>query len=245
MSAPPDEPRAAESLAREERARQALARIPLFAALEAAAQRELARCARLQSVQLGQVVIERGEPAQALFAVQSGKLKVVAPRHDARDATLHILGPGDVFGEVALFQEKGRTARVTALEPAVLIVIDRRDFMQLVERSSELAGRVLNLMARRLHDTIAHFDATTSLDVSQRLARKLLSLGEVFGRTASDGSTSLTLTLSQGELADLVDSSRQTVNRLLCRWRDQGLLRTEGGHLVLLDRAALGRCTGA
>jgi CRP/FNR family cyclic AMP-dependent transcriptional regulator len=238
MSAPPDEGPTRE-LNKEERVRRAIAKVPLFASLDEPAQRELARCARLQRVGVGEVIIERGEPAQALFAIQSGKLKVVAPRLEARDATLHILGPGDVFGEVALFQEKGRTARVTALEEAWLIVIDRRDFMQLIQRSSELAGRVLTLMARRLHDTIAHFDATTSLDVSQRLARKLLSLSELFGVQGREGHTNLTLVLSQGELADLVDSSRQTINRLLGQWRDRGIVRVEEGRLVLLQMAAL------
>ena len=224
--------------------RSALASVPLFAQLEERARAELARCARLSSVRAGEVVIERGDPAHALFAVLQGKLKVVAPRAGGRDATLHILVPGDVFGEVALFQEQGRTARVTALEDAQLIVLDRRDFMQLVQRSAELATRVLTLMARRLHDTIAQLDALTSLDVPQRLARKLLSLAELFGVRDAAGHTSLMLSLSQSELAELVDSSRQTVNRLLSQWRDQRLLRMDQGRLVLLDLQGLRALAG-
>jgi CRP/FNR family cyclic AMP-dependent transcriptional regulator len=240
MSAPPGDGQGS----RGERVQRALAAIPLFAALEPAAQRELARCARIQEVSAGELVIERGDPAHALFAVQRGKLKVVAPRAGGRNATLHILGPGDVFGEVALFQDQGRTARVTALEPGALIVLDRRDFMQLVQRSGELAARVLTLMARRLHDTIAHFDATTSLEVPQRLARKLLALSELFGASAGADSPDLLRSLSQSDLAELVDSSRQTVNRLLNQWRDRGILRIEEGHVVLVDRAALSALAG-
>ncbi|HEX6241122.1 MAG TPA: cyclic nucleotide-binding domain-containing protein, partial [Polyangiales bacterium] len=156
MSAPPDGDRPREP--RDVTLRSALAGVPLFAALDERARGELARCARLSNVRAGDVVIERGDPAHALFAVLRGKLKVVAPRPLGRDATLHILAPGDVFGEVALFQEHGRTARVTALEDGLLIVLDRRDFTQLVQRESELATRVLTLMARRLHDTIAQLD---------------------------------------------------------------------------------------
>jgi CRP-like cAMP-binding protein len=224
--------------------RSALAAVPLFAALDEQARTELARCARLSSVRAGAVVIERGDPAHALFALLRGKLKVVAPRPGGRDATLHILTEGDVFGEVALFQEQGRTARVTALEDAQLIVLDRRDFVQLVQRSGELATRVLTLMARRLHDTIAQLDALTSLDVPQRLALKLLSLAELFGARTPEGHVSLMLSLSQSDLAELVDSSRQTVNRLLNQWRDQRLLRTEDGHLVLLDLPKLRALSG-
>lgn len=219
--------------------RRALAAIPLFAELDETSRRELARCARFAQVAAGEVVIERGEPAQALFAVQRGKLKVVAPRPGGRDATLHILGPGDVFGEVALFQEEGRTARVTALEAATLVVIDRRDFLQLLSRSGELSTRVLTLMARRLSATITHFDEATSLEVPQRLSRKLLALSELFGAHDAEGHVELLLSLSQSELADLVDSTRQTVNRLLSQWRDQGLVRMEEGRVTWLDAVKL------
>jgi CRP/FNR family transcriptional regulator, cyclic AMP receptor protein len=235
MSAPPHD----KPSSRSERIQTALASIPLFAELDGPAQLELARCARLREVPADEVVIERGEPAHALFAIQRGKLKVVAPRPGGRDATLHILGPGDVFGEVALFQDKGRTARVTALEDALLIVLDRRDFLQLVQRSGDLATRVLTLMARRLSDTIAHFDTTTSREVPQRLALKLLSLHALFGVSQAAGQSQLLLSLSQSDLAELVDSSRQTVNRLLSTWRDQGIVRHQDGKLVVLDLEAL------
>jgi CRP-like cAMP-binding protein len=235
MSSPSRE----KTASRSERIQGALAKVPLFAELEATARTELARCARLQEVQADQIVIERGDAAHALFAIVQGKLKVVAPRPGGRDAVLHILGHGDVFGEVALFQERGRTARVVALEPGILLVLDRRDVMRLIAQSGELAARVLALMARRLSDTIAHFDATTSLEVPQRLALKLLSLCELFGERQSDGSTRMMLTLSQSELAELVDCSRQTVNRLLCEWRDRGILAVEDGRLTLRDAVAL------
>ncbi len=216
------------------RMRSVLAAIPLLSSLAEADMQRLAGCARTQRVPAGHVIIERGDPPEALFAVVTGKLKVVAPRSAGRDATLHILGPGDVFGEVALFHADGRTARVTAIEASVLLVVDRRDFMDLLARSSELSARMLSLMAARLRNTIAHFDATTSLDVPARLARKLLLLAEDFG--VRDGKRIvLALKLSQSELGDLVDSSRQTVNRELRRWREEGIVTTEGGRLVVLD----------
>jgi CRP-like cAMP-binding protein len=220
------------------RIRGVLAAIPLLSGLAEADMQRIAQCARTQRVSAGQVIIERGDPPEALFAVATGKLKVVAPRSEGRDATLHILGPGDVFGEVALFHAHGRTARVTAIEESVLLVVDRRDFMDLLARSNELSTRMLSLMASRLSSTIAHFDMTTSLDVPARLARKLLLLVEDFG--VSDGKRIvLSLKLSQSELGDLVDSSRQTVNRELRRWHDEGIVTTEEGSLVVLDLARL------
>jgi CRP-like cAMP-binding protein len=220
------------------RLRGVLAGIPLLSGLAEADMQRIAGCARTQRVPAGHVIIERGDPPEALFAVATGKLKVVAPRSAGRNATLHILGPGDVFGEVALFQTDGRTARVTAIEESVLVVIDRRDFMDLLARSTDLSSRMLALMASRLRNTIAHFDATTSLDVPARLARKLLLLARDFG-VVEGGRVVLSLRLSQSELGDLVDSSRQTVNRELRRWHDEGILATEDGRLVVLDMERL------
>jgi CRP-like cAMP-binding protein len=89
-------------------------------------------------------------------------------------------------------------------------------------------------MAARLQNTIAHFDATTSLEVPARLARKLLLLAKDFG-VREGKRIVLTLKLSQRELGDLVDSSRQTVNRELRRWREEGVVGSEDGRLVVLD----------
>ncbi len=217
-----------------DRIRAVLATIPLLSRLDAREEDQIVARARMQRVDAGEVIIERGGPPEALYAVATGKLKVVAPRPEGRDATLQILGPGDVFGEVALFQANGRTARVTAIEESVLMVLDRRDFMDLVSSSPELSRRLLTLMASRLRDTIAHFDATTSLEAPQRLARKLLLLAEHFGTPHPRG-VRLTVKLSQRELGDLVDATRQTVNRLLRDWHQSGVLATDNGHLIVVD----------
>jgi CRP-like cAMP-binding protein len=215
-----------------------LGTIPLFAGLPPETLSAIARCARMRRVDAGEVVIERGDPPGALFAVATGKLKVVAPRSAGRDATLHILGPGEAFGEAALFQADGRTARVAALEESVLLAIDRADVMALLQRSTLLSGRLLELLARRLKATIAHFEATTSLDATQRLASKLLVLAEHFGVAEGCG-VRLTVKLSQSELGDLVDSTRQTVNRQLRAWQQAGVLDTHDGRIRVIDLAAL------
>jgi len=221
-----------------DRFRPILDGVPLFAGLPDRDLERIGRGARTQRVDAGHVVIERGDPPDAVFAVATGRLKVVAPRSDGRNATLHILGPGDVFGEIAMLQRQGRTARVTALEESVLVIVDRRAFSDLLASSSDFAQRLLGLLASRLRDTIEHFDATTSLEVPERLARKLLLLGDHFGAATEDG-VELRIKLSQRELGDLVDASRQSVNRLLRQWADQGLIAQRDGHLQLRDPDAL------
>src|SRR5262249_27466379 len=151
--------------------------------------------------------------------------------------------PGDVFGEIAFFQAEGRTARVAAIEESVLLVIDHRDFRELLDRSAEMTRRMLTLLATRLKNTIAHFDDTTSLDVPQRLARKLLLLAKHYG-SADQGGTRLTLKLSQSDLGELVDATRQSVNRLLRAWHDAKILETDDGQIVVRDLEGLRRIAG-
>lgn len=221
-----------------DRFRPILEGIPLLSGLAERDVERIVRGARTQRVEPGHVVIERGDPPDAVFAVATGRLKVVAPRSDGRDATLHILGPGDVFGEVAILHAQGRTARVTALEESVLLIVDRRAFTDLLASSSDFAQRLLALLASRLRDTIEHFDATTSLELPERLARKLLLLGDHFGR-ASPAGVELGIRLSQRELGDLVDATRQSVNRLLRQWTAEGLVAQREGRLWLLDPEGL------
>jgi CRP/FNR family cyclic AMP-dependent transcriptional regulator len=221
-----------------DRVRAILPTIPLLTQLGEKDEARIAACARMQRAEAGAIIVERGDPPASLFAVAAGKLKVVAPRNGGRDATLHILGPGDVFGEVALFQPGGRTARVAAIEESVLMVIDHRDFLDLLSNSAELSKRLLALLAARLKNTIQHFDETTSLEAPQRLARKILLLAEQLG-VPEGGGIALSLKLSQTELGELVDSTRQTVNRLLRAWQEAGIVDTTGGRLVVRDMAAL------
>lgn len=217
--------------------------IPVFAGLDAADARRLCEAAHMRRLDAGAVVIERGGPPDALYAVATGRLKVVRPRSEGRDATLHILGPGDVFGEVSLFRPGGRTARIVTLEESVVMVIQRDAFLSLLAQSQEVASRLFALLAERVHHTIAHYDDATSVDAPKRLARKLLLLAEHFGSSTDDG-VGLAVRLSQRDLGELADTTRQTVNQQLRAWQQAGILRSEAGRLEVLDPAALRREAG-
>jgi len=223
-----------------DRLRPVLETIPLFTGLGDEDVSRIGEAARMQRYDANAVIIERGDPADALYAIAQGRLKVVRPRPGGRDATLVILGPGEVFGEIAMFSDNadGRSARVTALKESVVMTIDGRTFMDIVERSRVLSQRLLTLLANRLRDTNVHFDDMTSLEVPHRLAKKLLLLAERFGVSTDDG-IGITLKLSQQELGDLVDTTRQTVNRHLRAWTEAGVIRTDAGQLVIVDPDAL------
>lgn len=156
-----------------------------------------------------EVVIDCGEPPRAIYAITSGSLKVVRPRSSAPDATLVILGTGEVFGEVAILSEasKGRIARVTAIRESTIMVIEAKAFISLLEASPVMPLRLLSVLAGRLRATTDHFDDVTSLDVPGRLARQLLVLAQRFGSPVGDG-VGLRVPLSQRDLGELGDTSR-------------------------------------
>ncbi|MDD9939149.1 MAG: Crp/Fnr family transcriptional regulator [Myxococcales bacterium] len=213
--------------------------IPFFAGLEEDDYRRLHGSARTRRCESGEVVIEQGDPPEAVYAVSTGRFKVVAPREGGRDATLQILGPGDVFGELAMLDEGVRSARVTALEESVLVVVERRGFLDLHRRSRTIADRLLALVVARFRSSVEHFENTTSLDVSQRLAKRLLALAERHGELAQDGSLRMPLPRSPRDLVDLIDDTRQSVNRVLRAWAEEGLVREQDGTLRLLDPRTL------
>lgn len=220
--------------------REILDRIPLFAALDDAEVVRIGAAARMQRFARDEVVIERGDPPQALYAIADGRLKVVRPRPGARDATLMVLGSGDVFGEVAILSRRreGRSARVSALRDSLLLVIDAAAFARLLKHSRVLPLRLLTLVCDRLRDTIVHLDDVTSLEVPRRFARKLLLLSERFG-VQTEGGIGLGIQLSQHELGDLVETSRKDINICLRTWVDEGIVSQRDGHLVILDPEAL------
>ena len=216
----------------------ALGRLEPFARMTAAERLALASGARMSRHRRGAVVVERHQDAHAVYAVVSGKLKVVSPRKDGRNATLVILGPGEMFGELAVLSPGRRSARVVAVEESLLVVISGAALLLAVERSPPLALGMLQMLAGRLRQMAAHFDDVTTLDVAPRLARKLLWLAQRFGQPGAGG-VGVAVRLSQTDLAELAETSRQSVNRCLQAWKACGWLQVNGGRLVVRDLEAL------
>lgn len=214
----------------EARTAKLLAAIPLFSCLSDGERSALA--ATELRARKGALVVAQGASADALYAVVSGTLRVSLLRAEGGEAVLGLLGPGDLFGELGMFRDDSRSAQVKAIEPSLLVVLRRNAFRAVLARSAPLAVGVCELLAGRVRQLTRHFDEVTGAPVERRLARKLLSLADRFGRPEGDG-VLLEVVLSQEELGRLAETSRQSVNRLLQAWRAEGLLGTRGRRLVL------------
>jgi len=220
-----------------------VASVALFDGLTPEQLANVAALAQLRAYPARAAVVTRGEPASSLFVIVRGRLKVVSSAADGRDTVLGIMGEGEVFGEVALIDGGTRSATCTAIEPCELLVIERAQFHDLIERSPRIALRLLQVLAGRLRRLSQRSEDAAFLDVPTRLARSVLDLSLRFGeRSAGEaGHVSIAVKLSQQELGAMVGATRESVNKHLKEWARQGLLEVEAGRLRIVDAPGLRR----
>ena len=171
-------------------------------------------------------------------------MRVSAVSADGREVTLNVIGPGEIFGEIALLDGKPRSADCTTLEDSVLMVVERRHFLPFLMRNEGLVDRLLGVLCDRLRRTSLALEEIALFDLQARLARLLMKLSQDYGRPLPGGGVRIDLKLSQRDLATLVASSRETVNKQLRGWREQGVVEQSAGYLVVKDSAALTRLFG-
>jgi CRP-like cAMP-binding protein len=186
----------------------------------------------------GEMLFDQGDPGDAVYAVVSGLLEVSAMSPEGRKLTLNTLGPGDIFGEIALFDGGPRTARVQARSEARLSRVRRDRLLEALARDPALTADLLSMAGRHMRGMSEAFEGVTFLPLGARLARVLLRLAERFGE--ADG----TVAFSQAELADQLGATREAVARVIGGWRRSGWIEPSRGRLRLKDRDALAREAG-
>ncbi|HEX6977663.1 MAG TPA: Crp/Fnr family transcriptional regulator [Alphaproteobacteria bacterium] len=212
----------------------------LLGGLPAADLERLLTYARTKRYRQNETIFLKDAPGSSMMAVTSGYVRITAPSPDGKDVTLNVIGPGEVFGEIALIDGKPRTADAVALTDCQLLVLERRDFIPFLRERPDICIRLLTIVCERLRRTSAQVEDVLFLDIGGRLARTLLYLASIHGQRASDG-VRIGIRLSQREIASMAGSSRETVNRQLQAWQREGLLRIDDAAIVLRDEKALRR----
>jgi CRP-like cAMP-binding protein len=220
----------------------ALTAMPFFAGLDAAALDRLASGTRTRRFRRGEVVFHVGDPGDALFVISTGAVKITLPSENGEEAILATLQPGDVFGELALLDTAPRSATAVALEPTETVVLQRDRFRQLLATEPTIRDAVLANMAAEVRRLTTHVEDLHFLDVTGRLAKCLLRLAEE-GRPDGAGGIRLRSALSQSELAAMVGCTRQSANRVIGQFTDDGLIRLERDSIVVIDLPGLERAT--
>ena len=213
---------------------------PLFSALDPHAQQELK--AQMVEVRLarGQSLFREGEPGDRLYVVTAGKVKLGRTAADGRENLLAVMGPGEMFGELSLFDPGPRTAGAVAVTETTLIGLGNADLQPWLMAHPQVASQLLAALARRLRRTNEAMADLVFSDVPGRVAKALLDLARRFGVSTDDG-LRVTHDLTQEELAQLVGASRETVNKALADFASRGFLRLEGRAVVILDLERLTR----
>jgi CRP/FNR family transcriptional regulator, cyclic AMP receptor protein len=180
----------------------------------------------------------QGDPGDALYAVLTGQVRIVASTADSRVVFLNLMEPGDTFGEIAVIDGGRRTASAVTVVDSELLRIGRADFMALMAGEPALAVHLLQLFCQRLRWTSELLEETALLDLPARIARRILRLAVDHGDPGTGGTA---LRISQGELANFLSVSRQIVNQHLQDWRKRGHIGLARGRIVIRDPAALAR----
>ncbi len=190
-----------------------------------------------------EVIFYKGDPATHLYMVVSGKVKVSAPSEDGKEITFGILGPGELVGEMGVIDGADHTATVTALEPTELAVLNQRDFLSLLENCPSVALKLLKILCERLRRTSEMAEDISFLPLPVRLAKRLYALAQNYGDRTPSG-IQIGLHLCQQDLANLVSTSRESINKQLAIWQAEGLVGMSRGHLTVYNIAELASLAG-
>lgn len=217
-----------------------LRRAPLFSALDDEAATALGASMGETSLRRGEVLFHEGDSGDKLYIVTEGKVKLGRTSADGRENLLAILGPGQMFGELSLFDPGPRSATVTAVTDTVFASLSHEDLLRWLDGRPVVARGLLAQIAGRLRKANDVNADLVFSDVPGRVAKALLDLAERFGRTADDG-VHVHHDLTQEELAQLVGASRETVNKALADFAARNWVRLEPRSVVIMDIDRLSR----
>jgi CRP/FNR family transcriptional regulator, cyclic AMP receptor protein len=210
----------------------------LFRRLSDEAREALLARGRIKEYAANDVIFLAGQHGESILAILRGSIRISVPTVDGKDIVLAILGPGEICGEVALLDRAERTADARAAIDCTVVAIDRRDALALLGQHPDGWTILIEMLCQRLSSADQQIAEFALAPVSVRLAKALLRLATSDGQTA-DGAARECIHLSQLELANVIGTTRETVNKYLRRWQRQGCLQIGDRRIVVTNRPAV------
>ena len=207
---------------------------PLFTALDDEAASSLRASMTAVKVNKGNTLFKEGDAGDKLYIVVEGKLKLGTSSGDGRENLLSILGPGEMFGELSVFDPGPRTSTATAVTDTRLLALAHDQVIGWVTAHPQVSLQLLARLAQRLRRTNETLADLVFSDVPGRVAKAIMDLGSRFGVQKEEG-LHVNPDLTQEELAQLVGASRETVNKALADFAGRGWVRLEPRAVVVLD----------
>jgi len=197
-----------------DRVRELLGSVELFGEMLEEEIDDLTTLAQIKKLSKDTTIFHAGDPADAVFVVASGRVKVVITSSDGKEFILTVLGAGQVFGEMALLESAPRSASVVTLSAVEVLVISRSDFQRLLDSNPRISQRLMAILSRRLRRANAKMESLAYMDVAGRLARYLLDLARDHGQRLGNGWV-VVRRPTHSDIAHSIGTSRETVSRLI------------------------------
>jgi CRP/FNR family transcriptional regulator, cyclic AMP receptor protein len=208
---------------------------PIFCDLDPEALDQLCRYAKHATLKRGATIYSKGDPGNSLYAVISGTAKMSVSSAGGRSAILNLIGPGEIFGEIALLDGLARSADATAHTNCEVFVIDRREFIPFVGSQPALAMKFIELLCTRLRQTSDQVEQIILQNLPGRLASALIRLTEKHKL----GPGGRTIAITQQEISEMVGMTRESINKQLRVWAARNWVRLEHGAIVVLNATPL------
>jgi CRP/FNR family cyclic AMP-dependent transcriptional regulator len=205
----------------------------LFAGMPADALQTLALGMKQRQACPTEAIFLRTDEASAMFAILVGQVRIVIGSADGREHVLRVLGPGEMFGEIGVLDGRPRSADAIAITRCRLLLLERRNLLELVMSQPAVAIGLIEILCERLRDTTTRVEGLIFHTLSERLASALLSLGK--------GKAFALVNVTQTELGHMTGVTRESVNKKLREWQSSGLVALQAGRVRIMDSDRLKR----
>jgi CRP/FNR family transcriptional regulator, cyclic AMP receptor protein len=206
----------------------------IFEELEERDFAKISACGVKKGYKKGDVILMEEESGSALFVIVDGEVKVVRVGDDGREVILSILGPSDIFGEMALLDGETRSASVVALDHAELFMIHRKDFLALLHEYPSIAISLLRHLTQRLRRADALIKSLSLKDAYHRVGYVLLQFADERGMI-KQGRVEVDNLPVQQEIANMAGTTRETVSRTFSKMEKLKLITVNGNTIMILD----------
>jgi CRP/FNR family cyclic AMP-dependent transcriptional regulator len=215
-----------------------LGRVPVFSTLERDDLERISQLAVPRTFEPDEIVFREGDASHTCYVVRSGRARAVREHPDGRTITLATFGPGDIFGELAMFEDERRSATVEAVQRTSVVAVLGPDMRRLMVEHPEISIRLVVALGRRLRETNDRLAKQSFQTVQSRVA---VVLGELVAQAIAAGASDqeVLLTATQADLAKLAGSSRESASRFLAVLERAGVISQGRGRLVVHDPSAL------
>ena len=215
----------------------------LFGSLDPDVRAAIFGQARIQAYNAGDTVFTIGSPGNQMMALLNGTIRISVPFSEGKELFLAIIHSGEIFGELAVLDGNERSADAIAEIVCTLAILDRNDILSFFERNPSVWPKLVKLLVQRLRQTDQAFAETALLQLPVRLAKTILRVSN--REMNSTAAKTFKIRFSQRELANMVGSTRESVNKCFRIWQKRdGIVKISGGSIIVTNRRAFERIAG-